>query len=107
MGRHSSAVSSGNRSRHRISRRDLLKSGIGLLTTSPLAACLHRLPLLNRPPGVNAQWPRYILRRELDELYFELTALGYEEKRFLGHRFLERVAGFPDPLLVFAMAPQH
>lgn len=53
------------------------------------------------------KWPRYILSRTSDNLFIELLALGYKEKRFLGARWLSPAGGAVEPLLVFTFPPQH
>jgi hypothetical protein len=49
----------------------------------------------------------YLLRREEDELYLQLKAIGFREVRWLKHRWLQRITGFADPLLIFTLPPQH
>lgn len=90
-----------------ISRRELLKSGAVLAGTLPLSALLVERLESNALPDGRVGWPNYILRREVDELFLELTAIGYREHRFLGVRHLEQVRGFEDPCLVFRLPPQH
>jgi hypothetical protein len=94
---------SSHRVRRQTSRRDLLRSGARLAGTAPLASYFGAQLL----PRANTSWPKYLLRRESDELYLELTAFGYRERRFLGRRCLQRIPGASDSLLVFTIAPQH
>lgn len=89
--------------RIQISRRELLKSGLVLATAIPLPPYLRA----QGPQGGIAHWPSYILRREVDELFLELTAIGYRETKVLGVRNLEPLKGFEDPCLVFTFPPQH
>jgi hypothetical protein len=87
-----------------ISRRTFLKSGITFAGTLPLTVslvgCWEKNNLI--PP-----FPRYILSREVDELFFELAAIGYEEREHWGSRYLEPVKGFLYPHLIFRFPPQH
>jgi hypothetical protein len=88
-----------------ISRRRFLKSSVVLAGSVPFSASL--IACWENEPDRDGRWPSYILRRELDELFLQLTAIGYRETRFVGTRHLERVQGFRDPLLVFRLAPQN
>ena len=89
------------------SRRRFLKSGLMLAGSLPfstgLTGCWDDRDHRDHPPN-----PRYILRREVDELFLELEAFGYRETAFLGSRYLERVKEYRlPPQLVFTFPPQH
>lgn len=51
--------------------------------------------------------PSYILRREPDELFLKLTAIGFEERRVLGSRWLVATRPVAERYLVFEFPPQH
>jgi hypothetical protein len=84
------------------SRRHFLKFTTLLAGAGSLGACT---PLRPAPGGKPNEWPRYVLRRNIDDLYLELQAVGYTETRMLGKRWLAPVAD--DALLVFSFPPQH
>jgi hypothetical protein len=84
-----------------ISRRDLLKSGILFAGTVCLSGCFEGVT-----PS-DDRWPTYILRRDIDELFLHLTAIGYRESGSWGRRRLVKVRGVADALLVFTLPPQH
>ncbi len=90
-----------------ISRRDLLKSTVVLAASAPLTACFGRGARIITRPDNPETWPSYVLRRDVDELYVELLAIGYRERNVLGRRFLQRIAEARDAFLVFTMPPQH
>lgn len=86
-----------------ISRRTLIKSALALAGSAYLSGCSKTAFPLQK----QSAWPHYLLRRPADELFFDLTAVGYREVRFLRHRHLELVKGFRDPKLIFRLPPQH
>jgi hypothetical protein len=59
------------------------------------------------PPEPSQTTLTYWIRREADELFLRLDAIGFREVRWLKHRWLQRVSGFENPLLVFTFPPQH
>lgn len=73
--------------------------GVPLVTLA--GTDLHALRADGRP------WPHYILRRQVDNVYLQLTAVGYREKRFFGRRCLVPLEDEPNPRLVFTFPPQH
>lgn len=86
-----------------ISRREILKSGIVVAGSIILSSC-------DKPKSsetVGPQSPSYILSRDVDELFFEVRAVGYQEVGSFRRRRLERIKGFANPLLVFKLPPQH
>lgn len=87
----------------RIGRRFFLKASVTLITLPTMAGCATSWP--PAPAPGESRWPRYRLRRASDDLYVELTAIGYEERRFLANRWLHKVRG--DARLVFRFPPQH
>src|ERR1700732_2310251 len=91
-------------SHRRFSRRMFLKSGLTFAGTLPLTAslvgCWENSSLI-------PVFPRYILRREVDEVFLELTAIGYQETKHWGSRYLEPDKQFSFPHLIFRFPPQH
>lgn len=86
-----------------IDRRAFLKASLALISLPSMFGCVtswHPAPA----PG-ESRWPRYRLRRASDDLYVELTAIGYEERSFLTNRWLYKARG--DARLVFRFPPQH
>lgn len=86
-----------------IGRRTLLKASLALIAPPAMVGCATSWQPSPAPGG--SHWPRYRLRRASDDLYIELTAIGYEELRFLGDRCLHKIRG--DARLVFRFPPQH
>jgi len=86
-----------------LDRRTLFKASLAAIAPSGLVGCATSEP---PPPEPGAlRWPRYRLRRASDDLYVEVTAIGYQERRFLSDRWLQKVHG--DARLVFRFPPQH
>ena len=86
-----------------IGRRGFLRASIALITLPTMVGCATSPP--PAPAPGERPWPRYRLRRDCDDLYVELTAIGYEERRFLSHRWLHKSRS--DARLVFRFPPQH
>ena len=86
-------------------RRRFLKTSVVIASSAPFGAILAaQQPDASRS---STDWPRYVVTREADELFFELIAYGYRESRFLSHRYLVPVPGFSARRLVFVFPPQH
>ena len=85
-----------------ISRRAFLKNGVLTVGATTLLGGQE----IVTADDLHSPWPRYVLRREVDELFLELTAVGYRETQF-PHRSLRPVKGFKDPYLVFTLPAQH
>jgi hypothetical protein len=90
-----------------LTRRDVLKAGAVITVTAPMAGCLSGFKSLTVSPDPARPHLQYIVRRDSDELFLLLTAVGYREVRSLGFRWLERAKGFVDPRLIFTFPPQH
>jgi hypothetical protein len=87
-----------------ISRRAFLKSGITLAGSFPVVTSFVGCW---EPHNSTPTAPRYILTREVDEIFLELAAIGYEEREHWGVRYLEPVKEFSSPHLIFKFPPQH
>ncbi len=94
-----------NRDAHSRSRRRFLIGGAAVVGAGA-AWGTWRL-VVAPPPAHTNGWPRYFLRHQQDELFLELTAIGFREIRRFGQRWLTPRRQFPQPLLVFTFAPQH
>ncbi|MDN3220037.1 hypothetical protein [Pseudomonas nunensis] len=57
-------------------------------------------------PG-NVAWPEYILRRERDELFLKLKAIGFRETIVSGSRWLYPIVEIKNRYLIFEFPPQH
>ncbi len=91
--------------RIRITRRGLLLTGGAALVG---AGSIWGTWQLVAPPKPDSRgWPRFFLRRQQDELFVELVAVGFREFDRLGRRQLRPVEGHPQPLFIFTFAPQH
>lgn len=55
--------------------------------------------------GAEGLWPKFLVRREIDEVYLKMRAIGFHAKA--GSRKLKPVRGAPDYLLEFTLPPQH
>ena len=88
-----------------LSRRDFLRYSASL----PLGASIWLQPFdafAGDALGPKA-WPQYALRRERDERFLKLIAVGFRETRLLGSRWLSPVKAFRDRYLIFEFPPQH
>lgn len=86
-----------------IPRRTVLKASLAALTAPTLVGC-STLQVDSQATG-SRNWPRYRIRRAADDLYMEVTAFGYEERRFLADRWLYKT--LHDARLIFRLPPQH
>lgn len=82
-----------------LSRRTFIRGGAVLTGASAVLLKASEAPAADGGP-----WPEYLIRREQDELFLRLTAVGYADP---GAGYLRPVSTSSDLLLVFTLAPQH
>ncbi len=87
------------------SRRTFLE--LCLLLPTGAALGLKPLMAIAGDMAATATWPEYILRRESDELFLKLKAVGFRESRAAGARWLFPVSSVNERYLVFEFPPQH
>jgi hypothetical protein len=88
-----------------ITRRAFVKYGVTLSSTAPFT--LYASKLWAQDVRAQRRWPKYCLRRERDELFLQMTAVGYVESRHMGCRCLTPSSPQSDLLLVFDVSSQH
>lgn len=71
------------------------------------ALALQPLDAVSGTLSDKGQWPEYILRRERDELYLKLKAVGFREAIISGSRWLLPLKEGEEQFLVFVFPPQH
>ena len=92
--------------RFEVSRRAFLKAS-GALTSATFFGCTESMRRPETVPEIHSTVRKYVLRRDADELFLELTTVGFREVRLLGFRWLQPIHGIEHPLLIFNFPPQH
>jgi len=86
-----------------LSRRSLLQ----IFTLLPAGAVLRPFDSFAAEISHGMAWPEYVLRRERDELFLKLKAVGFREFIFSGSRWLSPIKDVQERYFVFEFPPQH
>lgn len=93
------------RTEFQLSRRDLIKYSIitaGVPTIAVGADIAMETAARGGPGGA---WPEFLIKRESDELFLRMRAIGFRAKR--GSKTLQPLRWTSDHLLEFVLPPQH
>src|SRR2546429_235609 len=88
-----------------LTRRAFVKYGVALPSTTPFV--LRSTKLWAAAATTGRAWPQYLIRRERDELFLQLTAVGYVEIHSSGYRSLSPIPSARELFLIFTFPPQH
>jgi hypothetical protein len=86
-----------------ITRRSFLRYGVLLPSTTPLFLRAAEALAHDLPAASSNTWPEYVIRRERDELFLRVHAVGYAE---LSGRLVP-IRRARDHFLIFSISPQH
>ena len=87
----------GRRDLRPVSRRDFVKGALA----GSVGVATHATGIIAATPP---RWPEYVIRRELNELFIRVTAVGYAETPT---GYLKPHQSTRDRFLVFTLPPQH
>ncbi|MGY8684766.1 hypothetical protein Q2941_44515 [Bradyrhizobium sp. UFLA05-153] len=87
-----------------LNRRTFLQYSVLLPSSAPFFNATEALAAALPSPPAAIQPPEYIIRRERDELFLSLRAVGYRDT---GSGHLVPISGAKDRFLIFTLSPQH
>lgn len=93
------------RTEFQLSRRDLIKYSI-IMAGVPVVAVGADIAMETAARGgPGGAWPEFLIKRESDELFIRMRAIGFRAKR--GSKTLQPLRWTSDHLLEFTLPPQH